>query len=297
MMLKKPLKKVAPVIKWSGSKRQVAVSLSSHFPKQYKRYIEPFVGGGSMLPFRSVKQGLAGDIIPELIGLWKIIRDEPQLTLAEYEQRWLRLQQEGHPVYYEVREQFNTTRNVHDFLFLTRTCVNGLIRFNSKGDFNNSFHLTRPGIAPKRLEKILLNWSYYLQGVEFVCSDYRTTLKNASKDDFIFFDPPYGGTKGRYTTDEFIVKDFYNELERLNSIGVKWMLTFDGFAGNRSYNYELPKELYQSKVFIKTGNSPFTKMMKTNIDAVNESVYLNYQSISELLSDGQKVRLQSPTLF
>ncbi|MBN4051514.1 DNA adenine methylase [bacterium AH-315-M05] len=293
----KPNSKVEPVIKWSGSKRQVAPQLGRLIPQSTKRYFEPFIGSGAMLPFRQASAGVAGDIIPELIDLWNVIKNEPEQTATEYYQRWSRLQTEGYHVYYEVRDSFNSTRNPHDFLFLTRTCVNGLIRFNSNGGFNNSFHLSRPGINPEKLKEIILKWHYFIQEIVFQNTDYRTTLDSAEKNNFVFLDPPYGGTKGRYTKDEFCLNSFFNELERLNSIGANWILTFDGVAGEREYDYELPEELYENKVLIKTGNSPFTKMMKTNIDAVYESVYLNFNPPAKLLSNfHQKVR-KEPTLF
>ncbi len=294
--MKKPVSTLKPVIKWSGSKRKVANQLSYLIPDG-NTYFEPFVGGGSMLPFRKIKQGIANDIIPELVELWIAIKNKPEKTAYEYNIRWERLQKEGHQVYYEIRDKFNNTKNCFDFLFLTRTCVNGLIRYNSKGEFNNSFHLTRPGINPKTLKKIILNWNYYLKHVEFHNLDYTEVLANVKKNDFVFLDPPYGGNKDRYTKKAFDLNIFFKELERLNTIGAKWVLTFDGNAGKRKYNYELPRALYQHKTFIKTGNSPFTKMMKTTVDAVYESVYLNFQPSNKLLLNfdqqiGQKSALQ-----
>ncbi|MBF0490876.1 MAG: Dam family site-specific DNA-(adenine-N6)-methyltransferase [Candidatus Omnitrophica bacterium] len=265
----------APVIKWSGSKRHVAQVLSKLVPNA-NRYFEPFVGGGAMLPFRKITNGVASDIIPELIALWEAIKTNPEQTAYEYQIRWERLQTEGYQVYYEVRNNFNKTKNAFDFLFLTRTCVNGLIRYNEKGEFNNSFHLTRPGIKPKTLTNLILKWSGYLKDIIFLNIDYRETLEAVTRNDFVFLDPPYGGTKDRYTRSDFDLYTFYKQLDMLNTIGAKWLLTFDGFAGNREYSYEVPKEIYQHKIFIKTGNSPFTKMMKTTVDAVYESVYFNF---------------------
>ncbi len=291
----KPSGIVEPAIKWSGSKRLVAPDLSSLIPPA-KRYIEPFLGGGAMLPFRQIDTAFVSDIIPELIELWKAIKNEPEKTANSYKIRWDRLQTEGHQVYYEVRDNFNQTKNAFDFLFLTRTCVNGLIRYNEKGEFNNSFHLTRPGIHPKRLAEIIAKWHHYVKKVDFLNIDYRETLQMADKNDFVFLDPPYGGTKGRYTKTEFDVSAFYCELERLNHLGIKWVLTFDGEAGERSYDYHLPNELYAHKLCIKTGNSPFTKMMRTTIDAVNESVYLNFQPAPEVLAKFGKQVVQELAL-
>jgi DNA adenine methylase len=291
----KPFRKIDPVIKWSGSKSKIALTVSKYVPPA-SRYFEPFVGGGAMLPFRKTQSGFAGDVIPELIALWNMIKTQPDVLADEYESRWKQLQQSWEH-YYVVREQFNKHKDPSDFLFLTRTCVNGLIRYNHKGEFNNSLHLSRPGINPKTLRHIILSWSHFIQDVHFEVSDYRTTLRNAGKGDFVFLDPPYGGTRGRYTKDVFDLATFYSTLGELNDRGVKWILTFDGIAGTREYKYDLPEELYQHRIYLGTGNSPFTKMMRTTIDAVYESVYLNFQPTDELSCDLRKNVFEEPTLF
>jgi len=290
------IKRFPPVIKWSGSKRSVANSLSKYIPKS-KRYFEPFLGGGALLPFRKIQTGLAGDVIPELIALWNAIKTNPERVSDEYKKRWERLQKEGYEVFYLIRDNFNTTRNEYDFLFLTRTCVNGLIRYNNQGDFNNSFHLTRPGINPENLRSIIFQWHYIVKSIEFYNCDYRELTAIAKKDDFIFFDPPYGGTKGRYTKEKFDLNIFFDELARLNDKGVKWILTFDGKAGNRNYIYELPKNLYCQKTFIQTGHSPFSKLMNTSIDNVNESVYLNFDPSTEIFTKTANYTDKEITLF
>ena len=284
---------IEPVIKWSGSKRAIAPLLASLLPDA-PRYFEPFVGGGAMLPFRPSQAATAGDVIAELIEMWLAIRNTPELTADEYEKRWKQLKAEGHTAYYAIRDSFNATRNPHDLLFLTRTCVNGLIRFNSNREFNNSLHHTRPGIAPDRLRQVIHQWSHIVQGVEFVAADYRQTLAPVRAGDLVFLDPPYGGTRGRYVPVEFNLDEFYSELERLNRVGAKWVLTFDGKAGNRSYAAEIPSALYKVRSALPTGNSPFTKLMKTGIDAVVESVYLNFQPPAKLTSQLVKLGQQRP---
>lgn len=285
------LRTIEPVIKWSGSKRRIAPLLATLLPEA-ERYFEPFVGGGAMLPFRKVRMAFAGDIIAELIALWRAIHDTPELTAKEYESRWQRLQNEGHSAYYAIRDSFNTTRNPHDLLFLTRTCVNGLVRFNSNGEFNNSLHHTRPGIAPARLCRLIHRWSQIVRCVQFVTADYRETILSARKNDLIFLDPPYAGTKGRYTPGEFDIEAFYCELEKLNIVGAKWILTFDGRAGRRSYETDVPSSLYRVRLSLPTGNSPFTKLMRTGIDPVVESVYLNFEpptkALSQIMQLGQQ---------
>lgn len=266
-----------PVIKWSGSKRKVASEIYSHFPKEFKNYHEPFLGGGSMLPYSKGRKGFASDIISELICLWNSIKNDPKQVHLKYKSYWEDLQSRGPEVYYEVRNHFNKTRDHNAFLFLTRTCVNGLIRFNKNNEFNNSFHLSRPGINPARLEKILLSWSKAVSNIEFSCNDYRESFNRVKKGDLVFLDPPYGGTVGRYQKIEFDVEEFYIQIDRLNAKGAYWILTFDGTAGDRNYDYKLPKEIYSEHTYIKTGNSPFTKTMRKSIDQINESLYTNFE--------------------
>lgn len=277
------MKPLPPVIKWFGSKRPVAAELAQYVLKA-PRYFEPFVGGGAMLPFAKSQCGFASDIIPELIELWNIIKVDPILVAEEYRKRWELLQQKGQEVYYQIRDDFNRTKNCLDFLFITRTCVNGMIRYNSEGCFNNSFHLSRPGIKPDTLKNILINWSSAIKKFVFLNVDYRECLSEVKKGDFVFLDPPYGGTKDRYTHSEFSLSDFYDELERLNSIGAFWMLTFDGSSGDRIYNFTPPSELYQHKFSIHTGSSAFSKVIDKKKEVISESVYLNYKSANSFSS-------------
>lgn len=266
---------IQAIIKWSGSKRSVAPALSA-FIAPTKRFFDPFVGGGSILPFRNSQSAIAGDVIPELISLWKLIQSSPESVANGYQERWGRLQSDGYLVYYEIRDSFNSTRNPIDLLFLSRTCVNGLIRFNKDGDFNNSLHHTRPGISPITLRKIVHEWSLVIKNIEFITSDYKDTLRTAKEGDFVFLDPPYGGTRGRYIPNAFNLDEFYSELERLNSLNIRWLLTFDGHAGERAYSAAPPKKLYKSHFYIATGKSPFTRLMGTSIDQIQESVYTNF---------------------
>jgi DNA adenine methylase len=289
-------KKIHPVIKWSGSKRNIASQIGKFIPS-LKRYVEPFVGGGALLPFRKIQKGIAGDIIPELIALWNAIKFNPEKTANEYKKRWSKLQKIGYTVYYDIRDSFNATRNEYDFLFLTRTCVNGLIRYNDNNEFNNSFHLTRPGINPDTLAVIINKWRFIIQDIDFFNCDYRELIETATKDDFVFFDPPYGGTKGRYTKEKFDVREFYTQLDKLNTAGAKWILTFDGSAGSRIYDYEVPHEIYTYKQTITTGLSPFTRMMNTGIDVVEESVYFNFKPEFPLSAKSSKHISNESALF
>ena len=129
-----------PVIKWSGSKRSQSEKIKNYLPENFNRYYEPFIGGGSMLYSINPTNAVCGDICIPLIDLWNEIKTNPLALSQAYRYRWSRLQTEGYQVYYEIRDNFNQSQSPEDLLFLSRTCVNGLIRFNSNGKFNNSLH-------------------------------------------------------------------------------------------------------------------------------------------------------------
>lgn len=294
--MNKGYKLIPPVIKWSGSKRPIAFDLARLFPAS-NRFFDPFVGGGSILPFFKSKPSIVGDTIPELISLWNLIKKEPDKLKSGYSKRWDRLQTEGYNVYYEIRNTFNETKDPIDFLFLSRTCVNGLIRYNRQGKFNNSLHHTRPGIHPNRLSKIIDDWSKWVQNINFYNQDYKKTLLEVKTGDTVFLDPPYVGTKARYVPQTFDYDVFFKELEKLNKIGANWILTLDGEAGNRFYDSKIPKDLYRKHLKMSTGKSPFSKVMNKKDDNILESVYLNFEPSTEVLDASIQKRFEPLTIF
>ena len=265
-----------PVIKWSGSKRTQSLELAKLSPK-FKTYYEPFLGGGSMLyPLNDkLNSAICGDICKPLIELWRLIQQNPQRLVDSYKKNWDRLQKEGYKVYYEIRSRFNSKQNPEDLFFLSRTCVNGLIRFNKNGKFNNSLHHTRKGINPERVKDIIFDWSKQIKNVKFIHGDYKETTRKATSEDFLYLDPPYFNTKGRYfgTIDYELFLSF---LEDLNKRRIKYILSYDGMRGNSIYLKDLPKTLYKRHLFLESGNSSFRKVMDKKCEVVKESVYLNF---------------------
>ncbi len=264
-----------PVIKWSGSKRSQAERIRSFFPDRFGTYYEPFIGGGSILYAINPETSVCGDVCKPLVDLWIEVRDDPQALAESYRERWTRLQTEGYTAYYAIRDAFNAERSPYDLLFLSRTCVNGLIRFNDKGEFNNSLHYSRPGIKPESLKEIIFDWSSRIQGTRFIAGDYANTTATAKAGDVVYLDPPYFHTRGRYF-GAIDFDRFLEYLEALNARGVKYLLSFDGFRGKEDYTVELPEELYKRHVFIPSGNSPFKKVIDKETEKVLESLYLNF---------------------
>lgn len=264
---------VPSLIKWTGSKRQQAQIIASHMPP-YRRYFEPFLGGGALLYLAATPGSVGGDVHEPLIKLWRLVQTDPNYVIANYRHQWNKLQDKGPDFFYLVRKRFNRTNDPRDLNFLLRTCVNGIVRFNNDGKFNNSFHLSRPGMRPHLFAEIVKKWHYIVQEVRFVCQDYAHTVDEATSQDFVYFDPPYAANRQRYTKDLDLTR-FLNVLEALNRRRVKWALSFDGRRGKIDLRQPLPRELYKRRLLIPSGNSPVHKVLNGPLEQVHESLYLN----------------------
>lgn len=274
-------KKFQPVIKWSGSKRSQAKEIVSHFPKEIETYFEPFCGGCSVLRELidsdiSVDKYICSDNNHDLIMLWKTIKMTPSILSSAYRRLWNDLNRDDDTnrkkeFYEAIRRSFNAYRNPMDFMFLDRTCYNGLIRYNSEGDFNTSFHLNRKGIDPDKFDKIVNEWSELLNDnkVSFLTKDYRQIIP--FEGDFVYIDPPYNGTKGIYT-DDFTNAELFEWMRKLRC---SYALSYDGKSGKEDHTYNVPIDLYNNHVYIKSGNSSFKRIKKSDTNAiVYESLYI-----------------------
>jgi len=265
---------VPPLIKWTGSKRSQAQQIVKHIPN-HRRYLEPFLGGGALLYLIGRPGSVAGDIYQPLINLWQAVQTNSESVIDDYTKQWNSLQKDLPNYYYEVRDRFNREPNAFDLNFLIRTCVNGIIRFNHDGKFNNSFHLSRKGMQPERFAKVVKAWHEVIQGITFVCQDYMQTVSEAENGDFVYFDPPYAGNNMRYTSDLDLGR-FFGQLEELNRRNVKWALSFDGRRGDTDLSHPVPKDLYRRRLLLPSGNSAVGKVLNGPIEQVHESLYLNY---------------------
>jgi DNA adenine methylase len=261
-------------VKWSGGKRSCARSIARFLPTA-KCFYEPFFGGGSVLYCRKDTKSMASDLYAPLVDFWLLVKNDPRGLIENYHQQWTELQKDLPAYFYVVRERFNKQPNGYDLCFLSRTCVNGIIRFNDDGKFNNSFHLSRKGMTPDRFEQGILLWAERLRTVEIKCCDYAESVSQARKGDLVYMDPPYVGSKQRYIAD-LDINRLLETLESLNKRGVRWALSFDGMRGESDYRFAMPKDLFKQEVDVRTGLSAITKVLNGAEEHVTEKLYLNF---------------------
>lgn len=199
----------APPIKIQGIKTKAIPFIRQSLDWNGKgRWIEPFLGSGVVVLNISPDRALLGDTNPHLIRFYKSIQEgtiTSETIRKNLEREGAKLLIDGQEHYYSVRDRFNKFQDPHDFIFLNRSCFNGLIRFNKSGGFNTPFCRKPERFRAAYITKICnqVQWAaeqMYGKSWSFVCTDWTELLDQAKRDDFVYADPPYAG---RFT-------DYYN---------------------------------------------------------------------------------------
>jgi DNA adenine methylase len=198
-----------PFLKWAGGKSRLLSVLRHHVPVMCQRYFEPFVGGGALFFDLAPSQAVLSDSNAELISCYQVVRDEPDELLRELGQ--YRVSEEE---FYRVRslrpEEMPRVARAARFIYLNKTCYNGVYRVNKSGQFNTPFgHYKKIALVG---EQNLRKASRLLQNASLVHQDYQAILAAASEGDFVYFDPPYMpvskyGDFKRYTKEFFYERD------------------------------------------------------------------------------------------
>jgi len=182
--------KPRPFVKWAGGKRQILKHLLFYAPKEFNRYFEPFVGGGALFFELSPKRAVISDLNAELINAYRVIKGQVEELIES-----LKKHKNNEEYYYRIRSlkpaELSPVERASRFIYLNKTCFNGLYRENSKGEFNVPFgRYKRPKICD---EENLRAVSEFLNSVEveILNADYREVCKRAEAGDFIYLDPPY----------------------------------------------------------------------------------------------------------
>lgn len=194
-MNKEPL---SPFLKWPGGKRWVLKKLPEVFSIQFNNYYEPFLGSGAVFFHLCPEKSVLSDVNEELINLFTQMRDHPQ-ELAKQ----LQAHQKKHSktYYYEIRDKdyVSPTERAGRFLYLNRTCFNGMYRENKNGKFNVPIGTKDNCIYD--IDKFE-HYSNALKNAELMTCDFRSTIKKAESGDLLFVDPPY--TIGQAQQNSFI---------------------------------------------------------------------------------------------
>jgi DNA adenine methylase len=223
-----------PFLKWAGGKGQLISELLARLPQRYGRYFEPFLGGGALFFALQPAQGVLLDVNPELVNVYRVVRDELTALLSSLS---------GHvydeSYFYRMRAAdrsadfatWSPVEKASRFIYLNKTCYNGLYRVNSKGMFNVPFGYYRnPTICDV---SNLTACSTALHDTTIDCGDFRQVEELATAGDFVYFDPPYAPLTATSSFTSYAREGFGQDeqaslrdlCERLDAKGVRWMVS------------------------------------------------------------------------
>ncbi len=207
--------KIPTFLKWIGGKRRLISQIDPHLPDKIESYYDPFLGAGSMFFYIKqkypLKKCVISDINRDLIDVYKSVRDNPK-QLMKFLKFYVKNNSES--FYYKIRKKFNE-HEIHGlnrsaaFIYMNKTCFNGVFRVNSKGEFNVPYGKRKnPEIFNK---ETILFASKLLQGVDIRCQDYEKIISEIKDKDFLYLDPCYDPLKrtsfANYTEKRFCDKD------------------------------------------------------------------------------------------
>lgn len=287
--------KAKPFIKWVGGKGQLLEQLDAYLPEDFGdrrnvTYIEPFVGGGAMLfymlqRYPNIQHAVINDVNPDLTTCYRTVRDTPEeliTSLLDIQNAYNALTtEEGRKDFFlAARDRYNEKNldpieNTTKFIFLNRTCFNGLYRVNKKGLFNVPFgKYINPQIcdpATIRLDSELL------QRVEILTGDFEATLDHVGDGyNFFYFDPPYRPLNATSSFNSYSKEDFNDEEQirlrdfcaRLNGrLGIGWILS------NADCSAKNPEDTFFHVLY-----EVYNRTRLFGKDGINYIIIRNYQN-------------------
>jgi len=218
-----------PLVKYRGGKSNEIANIAQHIPKYKGRYIEPFFGGGALYFYLEPKRAIINDINSKLMAFYSGVRNDYsnlRKELDEIEKIYTanrrqfdalkrktpneRVEDKNEELYYQLRDMFNdlSEKKYSDallYFFINKTAYSGMIRYNSKGEFNVPFgryERLNTSLVTQKHSDLLANTAIYN-------TDYTAIFEMATPDDFIFLDPPYDCIFSDYGNEEY--KDGFDE--------------------------------------------------------------------------------------
>jgi DNA adenine methylase len=291
-------------IPYQGSKRHIAQYILPFFPRDIATLIEPFAGSAA-ISIAAACSGKAShfhlnDLNRPLMALWNEIINDPQGISESYRRLWTEQQgnsvafkqrSKGRPqgserAYYDlVRDKFNQTHRPDYLLYLLARCVKASVRYNPKGEFNQSPDNRRLGRTPQKMaDDIFAVSNLFINRTIVTSQDYREVLENATTRDLVYMDPPYqgvcSGRDSRYYSG-IEADDFIQALRQLDQRHISFILSYDGRTGSKSFGRELPEDLGAARVEVEAGRSSQATLLGGNAVTV-ESLYLSRALLERL---------------
>lgn len=272
-----PTSHPGPILRWAGGKRYLIQELLSQLPPRVnqRRYHEPFLGAGSLFFALNPQRAVLADANEHLVRCYEKVRDDPDgiaIYLREHAKNT------GEKYFYQVRRLYNSssfsTAQAARFVYLNRTCFNGIFRVNRQGEFNVPYGWKEPPPLPDRAH--LREAGIALENAKLHAVPFEEALKYVRRNDFVYLDPPYPPLNGtanftHYTADRFDTTDQARlalEVRRIADLGALFMMSnADTYLVRRLYAGFAMKRLKVTRfITCKAVKHAVRELLITNYD-------------------------------
>lgn len=311
------MKEVRPFVKWAGGKGSLIPQFKNFYPFELEnetinKYVEPFIGGGAVLinilQKYDVKEAYAFDINVDLINCYNVIKnnvDELITKLDKMEKDFIKLEQDDRQKYfYEIRKEYNSYRineneqsvkRASEFIFLNRTCFNGLYRVNKSGEFNVPCgKYKNPTICDA---DNLRNLSYLIRNVVFQYGDYTKSEQYVDNNTFVYFDPPYRPLSVSSGFTSYTKEDFNDDNQKelavyyrkLNEKNAKLMLS-NSNPKNTNKEDTFFEEIYKG---FNINEVSAKRMINANAKGrgeISELLITNYEEMNKCIQENSTLK-------
>lgn len=266
----------ASLLKWVGSKYRMAEEIASYFPRDVGTYHEVFLGSGSVLATVAPVRGVGSDSFAPLIEIWNAVKSNPDTVKRWYEERWRYIMSgDKKERYEEVKASYNANANGADFLFLTRSCYAGVVRFRKQDGYMSTPVGVHNPILPESFARRVDEWHDRIQGTEFLHGDYIDVMERAKPGDMIYCDPPYSHSQPiLYGAQDFDLTQLLSAIGRCKNRGIRVALSIDGTkkSGTRNCDIPIPDGLFEREVCIDMGRSMLRRLQMNGQTLESEGV-------------------------
>ena len=265
------------LLKWVGNKQRQAHEIAHFFPKTFGTYIEPFLGSGAVLATLAPPRAVGSDSYAPLIEIFQKLRQDPEGLKHWYLERYKLITQLGKEAAYEqVLHHFNTEgANGADFVFLSRLCYGGVVRFRKKDGYMSTPCGAHQAMPPEKFAARVNEWKRRTTGAQFFHQDYRESFSLARRGDLVYCDPPYFHSQTiLYGAQDFSVEELFEEVSRLKARGVYVAVSLDGSkkSSETALTLPIPEGLFERVAYIELGSSMLRRFQSEGFKMVDEDV-------------------------
>ena len=277
---------VPALLKWIGNKQRFASTIISYMPDSFNNYYEPFLGSGAVLAelllqdatsmYPHFNHAYASDILPFLIDIFNIVKNEPDKLIAYYSREIKKYYKDPISHYEIIRNRFNQNHNGFDFCLLSRTCYSGVIRFRKADGYMSTPRGPHKPISPDTFRKRVQLWTELIQKADFSVASFDEAMSKPQKGDVVYCDPPYTHSQGIiYGAQNFNITDLWDKIAECKERGAYVMLSINGTRESQAkdISVQIPDSLFEREVLVNCGTSMIDRLQNSGREMENEIVH------------------------